>query len=91
MRYATATIGAIFIFLAVFALCLVLIAFLPPAFRPVINLPLGQGFVWINNPLAFVGLLLAILSARHSFRSTLRRYAAKAASSGDSFGNQVKP
>jgi hypothetical protein len=92
MRYVTATVGAVFMFVAVLLVCLVTIAFLPPAFKPVVRV----GFVpwinvWINNPLAFVGLGLAVLAAAHSFRSTLKRYAAKENASVESRVTSSEP
>lgn len=70
MRYATATIGAIFIFIGVLLITGIIVAFLPPMFRPWVNL----GLVQTNNPL---GLILSALAAQHSFRSTLKHYKAK--------------
>jgi multisubunit Na+/H+ antiporter MnhG subunit len=85
MRYIVATIGAVFVFIAAFLIILVLVALLPPAFRPVVHL----GFLWINNPLALLGLALAALAAVHSFRSTVRHYEEKAKASARSDANQA--
>ena len=72
MKYVVATIGAIFIFLAVFFLtALVLTALAPNFLRYWINL----GFVRTNN---LPGIILGTLAGIASFRATLRRYDKKA-------------
>lgn len=70
MRYAVAAFGAALIFIAVFLLTTVVVAFLPPAFRPWIQI----GIFGTNNP---IGLLIAGAAALHSWRSTLRHYVLK--------------
>ena len=70
MRYAIAAVGAAFVFVAVFLLTTLVVAFLPAALRPWIQL----GVVRTNNP---IGLLLAGVAAVHSWRSTVRHYAIK--------------
>jgi hypothetical protein len=77
MRYVTATIGAIFIFVAVIAIGFVVNAFLPPALQQVVTVPLGVFFLRAN-PSVLIGLGLALPLAVHSFRSTLKREATKA-------------
>ena len=66
LRYFTAILGALFMFVATFILTGVVIAFLPPVFRT----PVSLGVFETNNVL---GLLLAGLAATVSFRATLRR------------------
>jgi membrane protein implicated in regulation of membrane protease activity len=70
MRYITAIIGALFIFLAVFILSAFLVPLYPAFLRQWINL----GLISTNN---IVGALLASLAATSSFRATLRRSAKK--------------
>lgn len=77
MRYITAMIGAIFIFIAVILIGIVAVKFLPPAFEPVITVPLGV-FYFRANLSVLIGFALAVPFAVHSFRSTLERYAIKA-------------
>jgi len=76
MRYITAFLGGIFIFVGVFILSAIVVACLPPVFRTTIHL----GFVSTNNVL---GYLLAGLAATASFRATLRRARAKDAKKAD--------
>ena len=75
MRYLTATLGGVFIFLGVFVLTAILVAFLPPIFRVQMNL----GFVRTNNAL---GTALALIASIASFRATLRRARAEDAKRG---------
>lgn len=70
MRYVTAILGALFIFVATFILMSVVVAFLPPVFRT----PVTVGVFQTNN---VIGLVLASLAATASFRGTLRRARAK--------------
>ncbi len=70
MRYVTAILGALFIFVAVF----ILSAFLVPMYPAFLQQWVSLGFMQTNN---IVGLLLASLAATASFRATLRRYAKK--------------
>jgi hypothetical protein len=73
MRYVTATIGAILIFVGCVVGCFVLTAFRP--FQGVFTVSLGAITFTIRNPVAFAGIPLGLLAAAHSFRSTLKRYA----------------
>ena len=70
MRYITAVLGALLIFVATFILSAFLVPLYPVFLRQWVNL----GFIQTNN---VVGLLLASLAATASFRATLRRYAKK--------------
>jgi membrane protein implicated in regulation of membrane protease activity len=70
MRYITAIVGALFIFVAVFILSAFLVPLYPAFLRQWVNL----GFISTNN---IVGALLASLAATSSFRATLRRHAKK--------------
>ena len=77
MRYVTATIGAIFIFVAIILVGFLVNAFLPPSLQQVITLPLGPVFISANVSV-LLGFALALPAAIHSFRSTLKREARKA-------------
>ena len=72
MRYITATIGEIFIFVGVFILSTFVVAMLPPIF----STPIHLGVFYTNN---IFGVILGLLAAAGSFRATLRRYARPAA------------
>ena len=72
MRYITATLGAVFIFVAVIVIGFAINAFLPPALRTVVTLPLGIVYVRANLSV-LLGLGLALPLAIHSFRSTMKR------------------
>lgn len=65
MRYVTATLGAVFIFVAVFILSALLTPFLPPFLRTPVNL----GIIVTNN---ILGAILALAAAAASFRATIR-------------------
>ncbi len=71
MRYFTATIGAILMFVACTIFGVVLTAF--PIFQGAVKLPLGLLNLTIRNPTWLAGIILGILAAVHSFRSTLKR------------------
>jgi hypothetical protein len=73
MKYITATIGAIFIFLGVLIVCIFGGAFVPADINPRITINLGLFSVW-GNLSVLVGVPLAIAAAIHTFRSTVRRY-----------------
>jgi len=75
MRYVTATIGAVFIFVACSVVGFLLTAFEP--FQGVVTLPLGVVTI-TGNPVFLVGIVVGIPAAVHSFRSTLKREANKA-------------
>jgi hypothetical protein len=70
MRYVTAIIGALLIFVGAFILSFVFVPLYPAFLRQWVDL----GFMSTNN---VVGLLLASLAATASFRATLRHYAKK--------------
>jgi hypothetical protein len=73
MRYVTATIGAVLIFVGCVVGCFVLTAF--PPFQGMLNLQVGTVRLSIRNPIAFAGLPIGVFAAVHSFRSTLKRAA----------------
>lgn len=66
MRYLTATVAGLFMFVAVFLLTALLVSLGPKWLRPVIQL----GPLWTNNPF---GAFLALLAAIHSYRATIAR------------------
>jgi hypothetical protein len=70
MRYVTATIGAMFVFVAVLVVSFVLNAFVPPAFQAA-RLHLGAVVVW-GSPIVLLGFVVAVVAAVHSFRSSLK-------------------
>jgi len=72
MKYVTATVGAAFMFVACLIGGLVLTAV--PPLQGVLVLPLGLITLSLHNPIWLVGPVVGIFAARHSFRSTLRRY-----------------
>jgi hypothetical protein len=74
MRYVTATIGAIFIFAAVVLISFAVNLFLPPALQNGVVIPLGIITVW-GTPALLAGIVLGIVGAVHSFRSTIKRSA----------------
>jgi hypothetical protein len=76
MRYVTATVGAIFIFVAVIVIGIVVNIFLPPSLQRVVTVPLGVFYVSANLSV-LIGLGLSLPFAVHSFRSTLKRYKIK--------------
>jgi hypothetical protein len=73
MRYVTATVGAIVIFVAVMVISIVINSFLPAALHA--QLAVNFGLFWLrSSPMLLVGAGAALLAATHSFRSTLKRY-----------------
>jgi hypothetical protein len=70
MRYVTALVGAVFVFVVVFILTAILIAFLPAVFRVTVQV----GAFYTNN---VGGVVLGALAAAGSFRATVRRGQAK--------------
>ena len=76
MRYITAAIGAVFIFIAIIAVGFGVTAFLPAALMRPIALPLGP-FSFSGTPSLLIAIAIAPLAALHSFRSTLKRYKEK--------------
>jgi hypothetical protein len=66
MKHITALVGAVFVFVGVFILTAILIAFLPPIFRVMVNV----GPFYTNN---VIGVVLGALAAAGSFRATMRR------------------
>jgi hypothetical protein len=72
MRYVTATIGAIFIFVAVVVIGTVTNSFLPPAFQQPVTILTGV-FGIGGTPALLIGIGLGSLAAIHSFRSTHSR------------------
>jgi hypothetical protein len=76
MRYITATLGALFIFLGVILVGFIANRFLPPALQQPVVIPLGTVSFWCS-PSLLVGLALGTLAAVHSFRSTLSRSESK--------------
>jgi L-asparagine transporter-like permease len=68
MRYVTASIGALFIFAAVFILSAFMMPLLPSFLRQTVQV----GGFYTNN---IVGLVLSLLAAAASYRATLRHYA----------------
>jgi hypothetical protein len=76
MRFVVATIGAVFIFVALLAIAFVVNAFLPPPLQRPIAVPLGLVSIWAT-PILFVAIPLALVAAVHSFRSSLKRHAPK--------------
>ena len=76
MRYITATIGAIFIFVGVGIVCLLVGGFLPREFNhKIIKIPIGPIFFVKTNPTMLFAIPVAGFAAFHSYRSTLKRYA----------------
>jgi hypothetical protein len=76
MRYVTATIGAIFIFLGVVLISFVSHFFLPPALQQTMTIPVIPGLFRIWGPPAVrIGVVAGIVAAALSFRSTLKRHA----------------
>jgi fumarate reductase subunit C len=66
MRYLTATIGALFMLVAVFLLCGIFVApHLPDFFQSYVHI----GSFGTNNP---VGVILGLVAAASSFFATLR-------------------
>ena len=74
MRYVTAIIGAVFIFLAVILIGFFVNAFLPPTMQRTTRISFGFFSVG-GTPALLLGIPLAGFAAVHSFRSTLKRYA----------------
>jgi hypothetical protein len=74
MKYVTATIGAVFIFVAVVLVSMFANGFLPPALQRRMLVSLGF-FGFGGTPALLVGIALGSLAAVSSFRSTLGRYA----------------
>jgi hypothetical protein len=77
MRYLTATIGAIFVFVAVILISVVANTFLPPTMQRPIAISQGPLSIW-GTPALLIGVALAGLASAHSFRATLKRYPLKA-------------
>ncbi len=73
MKYATATIGAVFIFVAVVVVSMFANGFLPAAFQRPVFIVLGL-FGFGGTPALLVGLAIGSLAAVSSFRSTLGRH-----------------
>ena len=71
MRYVTALIGAVFMFVACVVGCFILTGF--RTFQGSLTIPFGAASITIGNPVGFLGFPLGILAAIHSFRSTLKR------------------
>lgn len=80
MRHIVATIGAVFMFVVVFLITAIAVAFGPAWLHPKVTV----GPFWTNHP---YGTLLATIAAIHSFRATLRHYAVKQVVSRDSDSN----
>ncbi len=76
MRYITASIGAMFVFVGVILIGFVVTLFVPQLQKP-IAISLGI-FTASAPPVVLVALATALPAAIHSFRSTLKRYAEKA-------------
>jgi hypothetical protein len=76
MRYITATIGAVFIFVAVVLISILVNWFLPPTMQRPIAISLGLISFWAT-PSILIGFPLAGTAAVHSFRSTLKRHQCK--------------
>jgi hypothetical protein len=75
MRYVTAKIGAIVIFVGCAVGAVILTAYRP--FQGVLRISIGGFSIAISNPVALVGIPIGILAAVRSFRSTLKRFEAK--------------
>ena len=90
MRYVTAVIGAIFIFIAIIAVGFGITAFLPAGLLRPITLPLGP-FSLSGTPSLLIALAIAPLAAIHSFRSTLKRYNEKARANQPTRPDQIDP
>lgn len=76
MRYITAIVGALFIFVGIIVIGFGVTLLVPPLRQP-IALPFA--LLPISAPPAiFVAFAIALPAAIHSFRSTLKRYAEKA-------------
>ncbi len=88
MQYITATIGAVFIFIAVVLIGLAAALYLPVELQRPVTLPLGP-FSVTSNPSIFIAIAIAPLAAAHSFRSTIKRYAAKVQSTSQT--DQLDP
>jgi hypothetical protein len=73
VRYFTATLGALLVFICCAVGCFILAAFRP--FQFTLTLTIGIGTFTIRNPIALAGLPIGVLAAIHSFRSTMKRYA----------------
>ncbi len=77
MRYVIATVGAILIFVGAFIVCVFACTFLPGDINHrYITFSYGIFSLWAT-PSVLIGVPVATAAAIHSFRSTLRRYAAK--------------
>src|SRR5262245_19818436 len=76
VRYVVAAVGACFLFVACTAAGLILTAF--PALQGTLYVPLLLATLSIRNPVWLIGPALGILAGIHSYRSTLKRYEAKA-------------
>jgi hypothetical protein len=72
MRYITATVGALFLFVALSIFGLVLTAF--PILQGVLKISFGYLSLTFRNPIWLVGPILGIIAGVHSFRATLKRY-----------------
>jgi hypothetical protein len=72
MRYITATVGALFLFVALSIFGLVLTAF--PILQGVLKISFGYHTLTLRNPIWLVGPILGIIAGVDSFRATLKRY-----------------
>jgi hypothetical protein len=72
MRYITATVGAVLIFIAIIIVGFGVMMFLPPALVQPIAVPLGP-ISFSAPPSLLIAIAIAPMAALHSFRSTLKR------------------
>ena len=77
MRYVTAFIGGLLVFIGVVLINLVLTPFLPVVLQRVVTLKLGI-FTYSGPVCVLIGVALGGIAATHSFRSTLMRYSKRA-------------
>jgi hypothetical protein len=73
MKYAIATIGAVFIFVAVVVVSMFANGLLPTSFQQRVFIGLGL-FGFGGTPALLVGIAVGSLAAVSSFRSTLVQY-----------------
>ncbi|MFO0787928.1 MAG: hypothetical protein U0805_00625 [Pirellulales bacterium] len=88
MRYITAAGGAIFMFVGILLVCIIIGAFLLPTFQDPVTVPFGLFYI-SATPSLLVGTVLGIVGSIHSYRSTLKRYERKSAPNSNTHSKSV--